>query len=276
MESHPNSTGFDASSSYAIDGRSRCEPAMVSVRPPTWWIIIAIFGVVLTGLSSVALSMLDVGGETSRFVLSSWGVLLVCLGIVLWSAVRVDEPLGRQPSTASIVTFVRLLALALLGGWILTGAMNHLTWVPVGLFAIAAGLDALDGAVARLDGNVTARGKHLDMHTDALTILLGSVVVIGIGRAPIAFIVVGVAQYAFLGGTVGRRLLGREVAKLPASPIRRLLGATLMGAIWVAMWPPLDPSFGYVLTIGVGALVLINYTRDWLAISGYQIGYEIG
>ncbi|MFC7114047.1 CDP-alcohol phosphatidyltransferase family protein [Natronoarchaeum sp. GCM10025703] len=73
-------------------------------------------------------------------------------------------------------------------------------WLPGLLFAVAAAVDALDGAIARRLDCESKRGERLDVEIDALTVLVGSVLAVRYDVVPVVFAVVGIARYAFVGG----------------------------------------------------------------------------
>jgi len=239
------------------------------------WIRIVVVSVTLTALG-VAHLWIAWSEELPRMALiGSGGGLIVGLGIVFWvtydSSAELDEPL----TAASWITVIRIVAVALLAGVVLgdpTGSQLH-PWTPAGLFAIASGLDAIDGAVARSNDSSSTRGARLDMHVDAYTVLVGATAVVMFEVALTAFILLGFAQYVFLFGIRLRTWQGKPTNALPESILRRVLGAGLMIAIWVALIPVIDGEISIIITTIVGVLVLINYSRDWLAISGRPIGY---
>ncbi|MFW6153072.1 MAG: CDP-alcohol phosphatidyltransferase family protein [Halobacteriota archaeon] len=233
-------------------------------------------GLAVATLAILAVASLAVSTQTTTdHRLLGPSVLTLGVGlVVVIRAIHRHAP-GRLPpiSMATIISVIRLVPLALLVGMLAIDALEADAWLPAGLFAIAAGLDAIDGAVARRLGTVTAHGAAVDRHIDALTVLVGSVIAVALDVAPTAFVAVGVAQYAFLGGIVARRRLGLEVSDLPESQLRRFLGGALLAAIWIALLPTVDPSIGHVLTASVGSAVLLNFGRDFLAVSGHPVGY---
>lgn len=242
------------------------------VRDATHYVALAVVNLALLVMAAVLIA----SRTNADILLLGASVLALGFGLAVVFGVdvlRTDVGLSPLPFAAWVST-LRLVPLALLAGVLAGDALEIIPWLPAGLFAIAAGLDAVDGAVARWRETDGPHGETIDRHVDALTVLVGAVVAIALGVAPIVFIAVGIAQYAFLGGIGARRHLGLGVNDLPESRLRRLIGAVLFIAIWVALLPPIDASIGRVLTSAIGVVVLLNFARDFLAVSGRPIGYS--
>ena len=136
------------------------------------------------------------------------------------------------------------------------------------LFAAAAGLDAVDGWIARSTDSESAFGARLDMEVDALTVLFGTLFVVREAFVPAIFLVVGVARYLFVFGIWLRTQRGQPVYELPPSQLRKLLGGLAMSTIWVALLPAVPASVSRPLALVVLAPFVVNFSRDWLAVSG--------
>ncbi|WP_253736531.1 CDP-alcohol phosphatidyltransferase family protein [Halohasta salina] len=197
-----------------------------------------------------------------RFLLGVAGAVIV-ISAVATRPVTTDSRL----TVATAITLARGAALAVLAGFLFVGAAP-VTWLPAALFAIAAGLDAVDGVVARATDTVTDLGAQLDTEMDGLTVLLGSLLVVSKGLAPAVFLGVGLARYAFVAGIGLRQRRGLPVFELPPSQLRRLLGGFAMSAIWVALLPMVDTAVSRPLSLAVLVPFLANFVRDWLAVSG--------
>jgi len=208
-------------------------------------------------------------GETelsSRFISGVAGGLVAVSGIVGWLAWAVED----QPLTLpTVVTLFRGVALSVFVGFLLAGVPDgSLAWLPAVLFAVAAGLDAVDGWLARRTDSVSAFGGRLDMEIDALTVLFGTLFVVREAFVPAVFMLVGVARYLFVFGIWLRRRRGLEVAELPPSQLRRLLGGLAMGTIWFALLPIVPATVSRPLALVVLVPFILNFSRDWLAVSG--------
>lgn len=225
---------------------------------------------VLAGVGLVALAVVWDGGPTTRFLLGTLTVLAIQFVVVRRTLVRARLEAGPQPLTlATWLTIARGSALALLAGFVFVGPpAGTLAWVPGALFAIAAGLDAVDGVVARRTDSVTEFGARLDTEIDALTVLCGASIVVLYGFAPAAFLAVGLARYAFVAGIAVRRRRGRSIQKLDRSPARRFLGALAMAAIWLALLPNPGRTGSWLVTSAVLVPFLLQFGRDWLVVSG--------
>ena len=56
--------------------------------------------------------------------------------------------------------------------------------------------------------------------------------------------------------------------ELPFSQLRRVLGATMMVLIFIGLVPIVDPQYTRIAAIVFMIPFLINFTRDWLTVSG--------
>ena len=209
-------------------------------------------------------------GPTAGFVL-----LVVTVGSIEFAVIRRTfdrswAEAGPQPVTlASWVTIGRTSAIALLAGFLLTvPPAGNLEWLPAILFGIAAGLDAVDGPLARATGSVSRFGEQLDEIVDSVTVLVGAVVVVLLDLAHPAFLAVGLAWYVFVGGIYYRRYRSSPVYELDSTLLRRVLGAMVMGMIFVVLLPPVDPATATIFTSAVALPFLLNFLRDWLVVSG--------
>ena len=217
-------------------------------------------------LVGVTVTLLAVG---LRAVPSGRFLAGVAGGLAVVAAVA-TRPIGRTDSRLTLATTLTLgrgAALAVLAGFLLVGAAP-VEWLPAALFAVAAGLDAVDGAVARATDAVTDLGARLDTEMDGLTVLLGSLLLVSKGLAPAVFLGVGLARYGFVAGIRLRQRRGLPVFDLPPSRLRRLLGGLAMSTIWVALLPVVDATLSRPLSLVVLVPFLGNFGRDWLAVSG--------
>lgn len=226
----------------------------------TLWTAIVGAGVVGLGWAWIASdsSTLFLAGVAAGFVAVS--------GVVGWLVRSVDD----QPLTlATVVTLARGVALAAFTGFLVAGLPDgSLAWVPAVLFAAAAGLDAIDGWIARSTDSESAFGARLDVEVDALTVMFGTLFVVREALVPAVFIAVGLARYLFVFGIWLRHQRDQPVYELPPSQLRKLLGGLAMGMIWVAMLPAVPASVSRPLALVVLVPFVINFSRDWLAVSG--------
>lgn len=180
-----------------------------------------------------------------------------------------ESPRTRQLTLASYLTVSRGVAAVLLAGFVAIGQPAGVSaWLPVVLFAVAAAVDGFDGVIARATDSVTALGARLDGEMDALALLVGSLVVVRFGQAPVVFLAVGLARYAFVGARWFRTARGRTVDSLPPRWSRKLLGAFMMVVIFLTLMPVLPPSVARPLAVVAMIPFLAGFVRDWLLVTG--------
>ncbi len=115
---------------------------------------------------------------------------------------------------ANLVTMVRAMFVALLASlalapWLEVPAM--VAWVVVGVTAAMAALDGVDGWLARRSGMASPFGARFDMETDALHILVLSVLVWQFGKAGPWVLGCGLMRYAFVAAGWRLSWLGRPL-----------------------------------------------------------------
>jgi CDP-diacylglycerol--glycerol-3-phosphate 3-phosphatidyltransferase len=227
----------------------------------TLWICLLVAG---------ALGFLAVGwemGPQPLFLLGVTGGLLAVSTIVGWLISRTAD--GQPITLATMITLSRGAALAVFSGFLVVGPpTGPFEWIPAMLFALAAGLDFVDGRIARATDSVSELGARLDTEIDGLTVLLGTLYVVTTDLVPAVFLLVGVARYVFVLGIAVRNRLGLAVEALPPSQLRRVLGGLAMGSIWLALLPISGPAVSRLVAIVVLVPFLVNFSRDWLAVSG--------
>ena len=126
---------------------------------------------------------------------------------------------GLSPNTITAFRagLVALLAVLL----IRADATRAVAWTAVVVATVAAVLDGVDGWLARRTGQTTAFGARFDMETDALLILVLSVLVWRWGKAGLWVLAIGLMRYLFVAagwllpwmrGTLSPTLRGKTVA----------------------------------------------------------------
>ncbi|WP_281194688.1 CDP-alcohol phosphatidyltransferase family protein [Halorubrum sp. F4] len=217
-------------------------------------------GLLAVGLPTVGLGGVALGGA-------------VALAAIRVAAGRARESGGREPVTAATaVTILRASALALLGAYLVVDptatAAGGNGWLAGALFAVAAGGDAVDGAVARATDAVTELGAELDVEVDGATVLVGAAVAVVAGAAPVVFLAVGLARPAFAYGLRRRRRRGLPTHDLRPSRLRRPIGAATMLATWLALSPVPGEGASRLFAAAVTVPVVASFVRDWLVASG--------
>jgi phosphatidylglycerophosphate synthase len=155
---------------------------------------------------------------------------------------------------ANLVTLVRLSLLTSVAGLIGEPPAARVAWAAVGVTIVSAALDGIDGRLARRHRMSSPFGARFDMETDALLILVLSVLVWWHEKAGAWVLACGSMRYAFVaagwvlpwlaaplrstlrGKTVAvLQVVGLAVALLPlvAAPASAVIAAATLGAlIW--------------------------------------------
>lgn len=175
-----------------------------------------------------------------------------------------DHPYPRI-GLANLVTTVRAMGLALVAGLVGEPAVPPVAWAIVVTTAAMAGLDGLDGWLARRAGMTSAFGARFDMETDALLILALSVLVWQHGKAGPWVLAGGLLRYAFLAAG--------WVWPWMAGPLKSTLrGKTIAVAYVVGLAVAIAPVVPVPLSGIAVALTLValgwSFTMDVLWLRG--------
>lgn len=236
-------------------------------------------GVALATLGGyVALGVADVATRLA-WLAASVVVIAFEFGTLVAHLHENHAPDERRPrsrlGSGNLLTLARGAMLAWLAGFLFVPWRGTaLAWLPTLLYGTAAILDALDGAVARRFGAVTALGGRLDMAFDSLGLLVATLVGVVAGRLPVAYLAVGLARYAFVAAVLLRKRRGLPVRPLPARASRRPLAGVQMAFVAVALTPVVPTAAVRVGAFVVGAPLLVGFLRDWLYASGRLVESE--
>ena len=167
------------------------------------------------------------------------------------------------------LTLARGLLTALLAGFAaLPEPRGGLAWAPALLYLGVAVADFFDGYLARTRNHATKLGEELDVKFDALGVLVAVAVLVGFGRLPPSFLLVGSLYYLFHGHMRIRARRGRPVLPLQSNAYRRMYAGFLYGYLAVVLFPVLEPPWtvfgGYLFT----APVVAGFVADWLVMTG--------
>ena len=213
-----------------------------------------------------------VGEDATRTEPFGFGILFglsVVVGVTWVTFETVSHEADTRLSLPTTITLTRASLVVVLFGFVLVEPPAAPTsWIPGALFAAAAVLDLVDGAVARATDATSETGARLDVEIDALTVLIGAALAVRYGMAPLVFLAVGVARYAFVAGIRLRRRRGLAVHELGASTVRRGVGAVAMATIWLALLPIPGQAASRALATVVVVPFLFAFLRDWLVVSG--------
>lgn len=120
------------------------------------------------------------------------------------------------------------------------------------IIAAATVLDGADGWAARREGTSSRFGARFDMEVDAAAILVLSILVWRNGKAGIWVLASGLLRYVFVAAGVVWPWIR---APLPVSFRGKLICVVQIGALLVALWPPVGaPLSTWVAATGLGAL----------------------
>ncbi len=150
--------------------------------------------VVLTVVSALLLQ--SAGSLPQRFL---WQTALISTGggVVLWAAAR-RWAVATDFGVANQVTLLRAMLVALLCGFVAVPLSGLWLLLVTLLAAVAAVLDAADGWLARKRSLESEYGARFDMETDALFVLVLSVLVLQQHKAGVWVLVCGLLRYGFV------------------------------------------------------------------------------
>jgi phosphatidylglycerophosphate synthase len=207
-------------------------------------------------------------GQLAGF--GAWYVPKALLGLALtaaciWRGLATHAPHQRF-GAANAVTLTRLALVALLAAAAsepLNGQAG-LAWLLLGLATLAAVLDMVDGPLARRSGQASAFGARFDMETDALLVLVLSLLVWHLGKAGAWVLAAGAMRYAFVLAACVWPWLG---AALPASWRRKAVCVALITALIVCLGPIIPVTASQAIAASGLALLAWSFARDlvWLA-----------
>jgi len=201
------------------------------------------------------------------FVLSS-GSFETCGYVAIGSFASVASlawVLGAPRTVADVATLLR--ACLLVGAMASPWWLGEQPWWMWSLLAVAAGLDLVDGWLARRFG-ATDAGAVLDMETDQLLVLSLSWSVVAAGGAP-HVLLLPLMRYAFVLAAWWAGLPANDPKPVDGDNRRgRLVCAAVVVGLLLAALPVLPQMAADVLT-GVAVLLLIwSFAGDWAFLFG--------
>jgi phosphatidylglycerophosphate synthase len=164
---------------------------------------------------------------------------------------------------ANHITLLRLVLVALLAALLAMPLDASLRWFVVATASLAAALDGLDGALARRTGLGSAFGARFDMETDALLVMVLSLLVWHAEVAGVWALLSGLLRYLFVAAATVWPWLART---LPAS-LRRKTVCVLQIVLLIACLVPGLPAGVSAALAAIGlALLLHSFGTDvvWL------------
>jgi CDP-diacylglycerol---glycerol-3-phosphate 3-phosphatidyltransferase len=194
--------------------------------------------------------------------------------VILWQGLALNTRIGESVLLPDLgwgnrLTFLRgMLTAALAGFLFLPLPPGWLAWLPGLLYTTAVLADLFDGYLARRSNHVTRLGERLDMSLDGLGVLIGAILLVQYGKAPLFYLLVGLARYLFVAGIWLRRRLGKPVYDLAPSTIRRPFAGAQMGFIGVVLFPFFTPPGSALVAACFALPFLVGFILDWLTVSG--------
>lgn len=164
---------------------------------------------------------------------------------------------------ANLVTGARAMVVSVLAGTAIGPDVPASGWLLVLIAALGATADALDGPLARRSGLASRFGARFDMETDALLIMVLSLLVWRVVPVGAWVLASGLMRYGFV---VAGWLLPWLAADLPPSRRRQAICVAQIVALLVALSPLVSPDVASALAAGSLALLTWSFALDtrWL------------
>lgn len=164
---------------------------------------------------------------------------------------------------ANRITLVRLVLVSLLAGYVGRDQAAAVAWPLLGVSLFALLLDGVDGWWARRRGLSSAFGARFDMETDALLILVLSLLVWHLDKAGPWVILSGALRYLFVAAGWMLPFLDRP---LPHSERRRVVCVVQVAVLVAGLAPVLGPALAAPLAAAGLALTAWSFAVDirWL------------
>jgi len=235
---------------------------------------LALVGSALLAGLTVCVALLADTEQALRWLLPA----LACWCFVLWrcrSGLHLNLSLDTEKRFARLgqgnrLTLWRGLLIAFTAGFLAVDRQTALAlaYLPALLYTGAAIGDALDGYLARREGQSTKLGRQLDNELDALGLLVAPLLAILFGKLHISYLLVSIAYYFFRWGLYWRHAHDKPVYPLPPSRIRRQLAGWQMALVATSLWPPVSAEVTRLLGILFMLPLLAGFIIDWLHVSG--------
>ncbi|MBI3047289.1 MAG: CDP-alcohol phosphatidyltransferase family protein [Acidobacteria bacterium] len=165
---------------------------------------------------------------------------------------------------ANVVTTIRVALVALVAALVGRDADAAVLWFALALAGIEVALDGFDGWLARRGGLASEFGARFDMETDALLILVLSVLVWQHEKAGAWVLLCGLMRYLFVAGG---RLLPWLRRPLRSTLRGKTVAVLQVGGLGAALAPIVPPPHSTVVAAVTLAALLWSFIVDilWLA-----------
>jgi len=212
-------------------------------------------------LAALAALVGRLGEFGAWFQLKALAVFATAFALVL-AGLAAHAPNARF-GVANRVTLARLALVALLAALVGEPQADAIAWGSIVLASGAALLDALDGPLARHDGLASDFGARFDMETDALLVLVLSLLVLHFDKAGAWVLAAGLMRYLFVLAALPWPWLARA---LPPSQRRKTVCVVQITSLIVCLGPIVTLPWSRALAAASLALLAASFTTDiaWL------------
>jgi CDP-diacylglycerol---glycerol-3-phosphate 3-phosphatidyltransferase len=189
--------------------------------------------------------------------------LFATLGAANWIT------LLRAAAVVALAGFLPVAASTVVATQESRGQLNAggLAWAPGIIYLGISLADLLDGFLARRQGRETELGKRLDIETDAMGLLVASLLAVVLGRLPVIYLLVGLAYYPFIFGIWLQQRRKLPVVALQPRPFSRIIAGFQMGLVGLALLPVFHRPFLFLASSIFMTPLLIGFMRDWLVVT---------
>ena len=244
------------------------EPAAAR-RPPLQRDALRALLAVAAALAAGAAAAAWAAGLDVDFPVKALAAYAVGAGLV-WRALRRGHHGHARFGAANHVTLLRMATAALLAALVGEAvprpplATLPAAWGIVAAAALAALLDALDGALARRSGLASAFGARFDMETDAAFTLVLCALVVQAGQAGPWVLAAGLLRYAFVAAA---RVWPWLAAPLPPRRRRQAICVVQIASLIVCLAPVVPPALATPLAAASLALLAASFAIDVRALA---------
>lgn len=245
-------------------------PAALRLR---WWGAVAVFlAVYLIAFHLLRLAWMPlIALQWSIF--STLGLLYILAWV--WHHLPYNYRVGQGRvldtlGIGSTITLARGCLYGLLAGFVLAPKPEGplLSWLPGGLFLVAALTDYIDGYLARRANHATRLGKLLDLEVDSFGVLVATILLVQYGQLPAWYLIAGSAHYLFHYHLLWRRRRGLPVHDLTDWPLRRHIGGFHVGFLSVLLFPVFEPPLTTFAAVAFLLPFAYSFATDWLRSTG--------
>ncbi|MBM3258181.1 MAG: CDP-diacylglycerol--glycerol-3-phosphate 3-phosphatidyltransferase [Candidatus Sericytochromatia bacterium] len=187
-----------------------------------------------------------------------------------------DAPSGRPVSPLTLATWVTLFRFVLVPpivasmAWAPHGLLDWRSWVPLGLFSLAAASDWMDGLLARRMGQTSAMGAWLDPLADKVLVAACLVAFVEAGTLPGWSVSVVLArEFVATGLRIVLADMGQGIRPAAWSGKAKAIAQMCSISALLVPWPPLVPwamnlyGVAVFLTVWSGVAMIWQTRAIW-------------